>query len=63
MNKNYDVALSSEQISLILKIANLRGNQLMSRHTRSSDWELGQIDALVDFLCDALDPQTEEVKL
>jgi len=62
MSKNYDVALSSEQISLILKIANLRGNQLMSRHTKSSDWELGQIDALVDCLCDATDPQTEEVK-
>jgi hypothetical protein len=61
MSKNYDVALSSEQISLILKIANLRGNQLMSRHTRSSDWELGQIDALVDCLCNVIDPQTEEV--
>jgi len=61
MSKNYDVALSREQISLILKIANLRGNQLMSRHTRSSDWELGQIDALVDCLCNVIDPQTEEV--
>ena len=63
MNKNYDVALSSEQISLILKIANLRGNQLMSRHTKSSDWELGQIDALVDCLCNATEPQKQEVKL
>jgi hypothetical protein len=62
MSKNYDVALSSEQISLILKIANLRGNQLMSRHTKSSDWELGQIDALVDCLCNVIEPQTGEVK-
>jgi hypothetical protein len=62
MSKNYDVALSREQISLILKIANLRGNQLMSRHTRSSDWELGQIDALVDCLCNVIEPQTGEVK-
>ena len=62
MSKNYDVALSREQISLILKIANLRGNQLMSRHTKSSDWELGQIDALVDCLCNVIEPQTGEVK-
>jgi hypothetical protein len=62
MSKNYDVALSREQISLILKIANLRGNQLMSRHTKSSDWELGQIDALVDSLCNVIEPQTGEVK-
>jgi hypothetical protein len=61
MSKIYNVSLTSEQLGLILKVVNLRGNQLMSRHTKSSDWELGQLDSLTDCLSDLMISQNKEV--
>ena len=59
MSKVYTVELTSEQMGLILKVTNLRGNQLMSRHTRGADWELGLLDSLTDYLSDAMIQQNK----
>lgn len=63
MSKVYTVELTSEQMSLILKVTNLRGNQLMSRHTRGADWELGQLDSLQDHLAGVMIAQSDFNKL
>lgn len=59
MSKVYTVELTSEQLGLILKVVNLRGNQLMSRHTRGADWELGQLDSLTDYLSESMISQNK----
>jgi hypothetical protein len=46
----YNLTLDSQQMGFLLKVLNLRGNQLMSRHTRGADFELGQIDSMTDYL-------------
>lgn len=61
MSKVYTVELTSEQLGLILKVVNLRGNQLMSRHTRGADWELGQLDSLTDYLSESMISQNKGV--
>lgn len=63
MGKTYSVELNNEQINLILRIANLRGNQLMSRHTKGADWELGQLDSLHDHFFKVLNEQSDFNKL
>jgi hypothetical protein len=59
----YNLTLDSQQMGLILKVLSLRGNQLMSRHTRGADFELGSIDALTDYLSDAMIQQSDFNKL
>lgn len=63
MTKIYNVPIDNDQMSLILKVINLRGNQLMSRHTRGADWELGQLDSLQDHLTDVIIAQSDFNKL
>lgn len=46
----YNLTLDSQEMGFLLKVLNLRGNQLMSRHTRGADFELGQIDSMTDYL-------------
>ena len=58
----YNLTLDSQQMGLILKVLNLRGNQLMSRHTRGADFELGSIDSLTDYLSDAMIKQSNFYK-
>ena len=59
----YNLTLDSQQMGLILKVLSLRGNQLMSRHTRGADFELGSIDALTDYLTDVITTQSDFNKL
>ena len=59
--KAYKLELNSEQLELIFKLVNLRGNQLMSRHTKGADWELGLLDSLTDHLTDAMIQQDKGV--
>ena len=59
----YNLTLDSQQMGLILKVLNLRGNQLMSRHTRGADFELGSIDALTDYLGEIVEKQSDFNKL
>jgi hypothetical protein len=58
----YNLTLDSQQMGLILKVLNLRGNQLMSRHTKGADFELGSIDALTDYLSDVMIQQSDFYK-
>jgi hypothetical protein len=57
--KTYNLTLTSEQMEYIFKVLHLRGNQLMSRHTKGSDWELGKIDSLTEYLCNITDEVTQ----
>jgi hypothetical protein len=50
----YNLTLDSQQIGFLLKVLNLRGNQLMSRHTRGADFELGQIDSMTDYFSELM---------
>ena len=61
--KKYNLTLDNQQISYLLKVLNLRGNQLMSRHTRGADFELGSIDALTDYLGEIIIVQSDFNKL
>lgn len=61
MSKVYTVELTSEQLGLILKVVNLRGNQLMSRHSKGADWELGLLDSLTDYLSESMISQNKGV--
>ena len=59
----YNLTLDSQQMGLVLKVLNLRGNQLMSRHTRGADFELGSIDSLTDYLTEVITTQSDFNKL
>ena len=61
--KKYNLTLDSQQMSYLLKVLSLRGNQLMSRHTRGADFELGSIDALTDYLGEIIIVQSDFNKL
>jgi hypothetical protein len=56
----YNLTLDSQQIGFLLKVLNLRGNQLMSRHTRGADFELGQIDSMTDYLSELMIAQNNK---
>jgi hypothetical protein len=58
--KTYNLTLDSEQVSYLLKVLNLRGNQLMSRHTKGADFELGKIDSLSDCIDSQIETQKNE---
>jgi hypothetical protein len=59
----YNLTLDSQQMGFLLKVLNLRGNQLMSRHTRGADFELGQIDAMTDYFSEVMIAQSDFNKL
>jgi hypothetical protein len=59
----YNLTLDSQQMGFLLKVLNLRGNQLMSRHTRGADFELGQIDAMTDYFSELMIAQSDFNKL
>ena len=59
----YNLTLDSQQMGLVLKVLNLRGNQLMSRHTKGADFELGSIDSLTDYLSEVITTQSDFNKL
>jgi len=56
----YNLTLDSQQMGFLLKVLNLRGNQLMSRHTRGADFELGQIDSMTDYLSELMIAQNNK---
>ena len=57
----YNLTLDSQQMGFLLKVLNLRGNQLMSRHTRGADFELGQIDLMTDYLSELMIAQNNKL--
>ena len=57
----YNLTLDSQQMGFLLKVLNLRGNQLMSRHTRGADFELGQIDSMTDYLSELMIAQNNKL--
>ena len=56
----YNLTLDCQQMGFLLKVLNLRGNQLMSRHTRGADFELGQIDSMTDYLSELMIAQNNK---